>query len=55
MQLSPLHCLMQMSMYDQADVIEDTDMPKELQQLLLQGLFDTWRNGKLKEKSLQRG
>lgn len=52
MQLSPLHCLIQPSMYDQAAVIEDTDMPKEMQQQLLQGLFDMRRNGKLKEKSL---
>uniref|UniRef100_A0A8C3QJ97 Uncharacterized protein n=1 Tax=Cyanoderma ruficeps TaxID=181631 RepID=A0A8C3QJ97_9PASS len=36
-------------MCDQAAVVEATDMPKEMQQQLLQGPFGLWRNGKLKE------
>ncbi|KAL2298552.1 hypothetical protein Nmel_015554 [Mimus melanotis] len=49
-QLNPLHCLIQTSVYVQAPVVEDTDMPMEIQQLL-HGPFEMWRNGKLKEKS----
>lgn len=50
-QLNPLHCLIQTSVYVQAPVVENTDIPVEIQKQLLHHPFEMWRNGKLKEKS----